>query len=244
MRKTILIIVALAVAIGLGVWWLSKSKIVENIEKPSHQDANLVGYAFMVDFFAIAPPISDGEAADRVYEALSSSAKEKVSRDNISSDMATFVGVQDIPDQGMDIKDLQVNEEDRVTLVLELKYSGEKTTRGVNMVIEGNEWKIDSITKLDEPATERGSYDILAVEETVYFASMKFGVAENEIEVVSIEEKEWPDGCLGLAGPEEICTQAIVPGYEIILMVEGEYQVFRSDEDGMVIRHDETTLLE
>ncbi len=53
-----------------------------------------------------------------------------------------------------------------------------------------------------------------------------------EISVVSTEAVEWPDGCLGIQRPGMMCTQAIVPGYRIILKAGGEQFEFRTNESG------------
>jgi hypothetical protein len=48
------------------------------------------------------------------------------------------------------------------------------------------------------------------------------GVGEDEIEVVSAESVEWPDGAIGCPEDGEMYTQAIVPGYRVVLDVGGE----------------------
>lgn len=53
-----------------------------------------------------------------------------------------------------------------------------------------------------------------------------------EISVVSTEAVEWPDGCLGVQRPGVMCTQAIVPGYRIILQAGDEQLEFRTNESG------------
>lgn len=54
--------------------------------------------------------------------------------------------------------------------------------------------------------------------------------------VLSVTEAEWPDGCLGLAGPDEMCTQAIVPGYSVMIETdEGQLEV-RTNESGSQVR--------
>lgn len=58
------------------------------------------------------------------------------------------------------------------------------------------------------------------------------GVSAEEIRVVSTEAVEWPDGCLGIQRPGMMCTQAIVPGYRVILEANGEQFEFRTNEDG------------
>lgn len=66
--------------------------------------------------------------------------------------------------------------------------------------------------------------------------SEETGVAREQIEVVSFQEMEWPDGCLGLGGPDEMCTQAIVPGWQIIVEANGIRYEIRTDEGARTIR--------
>lgn len=54
----------------------------------------------------------------------------------------------------------------------------------------------------------------------------------DEISVISTEAVEWPDGCLGVQRPGVMCTQAIVPGYRIILQAGDEQYEFRTNESG------------
>lgn len=65
-------------------------------------------------------------------------------------------------------------------------------------------------------------------------AAQKAGVAESKVLIETAFEKEWPDGCLGLGG-DRFCTQAIVPGWEVTVRVNGELQVYRTNADGSVI---------
>lgn len=56
-----------------------------------------------------------------------------------------------------------------------------------------------------------------------------------QIAVVSTEAVEWRDGCLGVQKLGVMCTQAIVPGYKIILEANDEQYEFHTDEDGSVV---------
>ncbi len=56
------------------------------------------------------------------------------------------------------------------------------------------------------------------------------------IEIVSEEQMEWPDACLGLAKPEESCLQQITPGYKVVLSYEDATHIYRTDEGGEVVR--------
>lgn len=64
----------------------------------------------------------------------------------------------------------------------------------------------------------------------------ELGVDLSTIELVSFEQQEWSDSCLGLGGPAEICAAVITPGWQVMLMVEGEAYEVRTDFDGEQVR--------
>lgn len=64
----------------------------------------------------------------------------------------------------------------------------------------------------------------------------RLGVSVDELAILSFDEVAWPDGCLGAAKPAELCTQAIVDGYRIILQVNGKSHEFHTDLDGAQVR--------
>jgi len=67
-------------------------------------------------------------------------------------------------------------------------------------------------------------------------AALEAGVAESKVLILTAFEREWPNGCLGLAAEGEMCTEAIVPGFEVTLEINGEVSVYRTSEDGTVVR--------
>jgi hypothetical protein len=50
--------------------------------------------------------------------------------------------------------------------------------------------------------------------------------------VQSVEPVDWPDACLGAAGPDEVCAEVITPGYRIILDVGGETVEYHASRAG------------
>lgn len=72
-----------------------------------------------------------------------------------------------------------------------------------------------------------------AVIETV---AENFNLRTREITLLSSEPAEWGDGCLETAQEGIACTQAITPGYRILLEVEGRQMEYRTNEDGSLIR--------
>lgn len=60
------------------------------------------------------------------------------------------------------------------------------------------------------------------------------------LRVVEAEPHNWTDGCLGLAKPEEICTQAIVPGWRVIVSDGLREWSYRTDDSGSLVKLEES----
>lgn len=63
-----------------------------------------------------------------------------------------------------------------------------------------------------------------------------FEIPVNQIKVKDTIRQTWSDGCLGLAKPDELCTQALVEGWKIILYHQQTTWVYRTDNSGSNIR--------
>lgn len=56
--------------------------------------------------------------------------------------------------------------------------------------------------------------------------SSEIDVPVEQIEIVRANQVEWTDTCLELGDPDEVCGQALTPGWRIILEAGGaEYEV-------------------
>lgn len=77
--------------------------------------------------------------------------------------------------------------------------------------------------------------DAPAVATVRAFAAAQAGTDVLATVVLSATPQDWPDGCLGLGGPDELCTQAIVPGYRVVVSVNGANQTYRTNTDGTVV---------
>jgi hypothetical protein len=157
MSRTILVIVIIVVLV-LGFMWFTRlgNSELDPVVVPSDDVAELVAFQFVQDFVAIAPPNINQQAEERAYQALSNSASENISRENLSRDLAGFMGVQDVPDQGVSVEDLQRPTADRAVLIVGLDYSGSRVLRGINMIVEDGEWKVDSVEIIEEIDVEVG----------------------------------------------------------------------------------------
>jgi hypothetical protein len=55
-------------------------------------------------------------------------------------------------------------------------------------------------------------------------------VPMESIQLQQVEKKDWPDGCLGLPQPDEVCTQAVTPGWLLVFSVNGQEFRFRAND--------------
>jgi len=66
--------------------------------------------------------------------------------------------------------------------------------------------------------------------------AQELGREPAEMQVVTYGEAEWPDGCLGLAAEGESCTQAVTPGWQVIVAVDQVEYEMRTDQLGQQVR--------
>lgn len=63
--------------------------------------------------------------------------------------------------------------------------------------------------------------------------SVRANVLPDEIKVVSADKVEWRDGSLGCPKPDVMYTQAIVPGYRIVLQAAGKEWNYHAGRDNV-----------
>jgi len=68
--------------------------------------------------------------------------------------------------------------------------------------------------------------------------SQTLGVAVENIQITKVEQKDWPNACLGLPEGDEVCAEAITPGWLLTFNVDGQEYKYRVDKTGTVIRQE------
>lgn len=82
------------------------------------------------------------------------------------------------------------------------------------------------------PTIPAGDVPAAMLEQVVADAASGAGVDPSAVEVISAEAVTWSDGSLGCPLPDQMYTQALVPGYRVILDVDGEEMSFHAAEGG------------
>ncbi|MBE9224993.1 hypothetical protein IQ264_06030 [Phormidium sp. LEGE 05292] len=66
--------------------------------------------------------------------------------------------------------------------------------------------------------------------------SKRTGIPPGKLKITDYKQETWPNGCLGIAEPDQICTQALVPGWRITVTDGQKTWVYRTDNSGRNIR--------
>jgi hypothetical protein len=72
----------------------------------------------------------------------------------------------------------------------------------------------------------------------VGFLANQLGLPVDQVGILSVEPQQWPDGCLGLPSPGEMCAMHVVPGYRVVLKAGEQGYIFRTDRTGAVVRQE------
>ena len=68
--------------------------------------------------------------------------------------------------------------------------------------------------------------------------SQNLGIAVASLKITKVEKMDWPNGCLGLPQGDEVCTEAITPGWLLTFNIDGQESKYRVDKTGTVIRQE------
>ena len=90
----------------------------------------------------------------------------------------------------------------------------------------------DAETRPADPSMPMGGIDEDTIADLLAAAAADANVELDEITVVTAEQVTWSDGALGCPEPGMMYTQALVPGYRVVLEIDGEEHHFHASEGG------------
>ena len=65
-------------------------------------------------------------------------------------------------------------------------------------------------------------------------------IPPQQFQLQSARRETWPDGCLGLGKPEELCTQSLVSGWRVQMVYHHQVWVYRTNQTGTNLRTGDT----
>lgn len=67
-------------------------------------------------------------------------------------------------------------------------------------------------------------------------AASRAGVSTRELRIVDYNQRTWRNGCLELPQPDELCTQALVPGWQVVVSHSRQRWIYHTDKNGSSLR--------
>lgn len=64
----------------------------------------------------------------------------------------------------------------------------------------------------------------------------RLNVSVDQITISEIEQEQWPNACLGLQRPDEMCADVITDGFRVMLVVNGKSYEAHTDLEGTQVR--------
>jgi hypothetical protein len=63
-------------------------------------------------------------------------------------------------------------------------------------------------------------------------AAQDLKVSLNEVQLIDLEEVEWPDSCLGIREQGTMCMMVVTPGYRVVVEAKGQQVEYHTDREG------------
>lgn len=96
------------------------------------------------------------------------------------------------------------------------------------------------------PSLQEEPTEILTAKESQLPPEVKSAVLEaaasrtsqtvSTLRILEAQSRNWSDGCLGLAEPNELCTQVITPGWQVVVTDGRRNWTYRTNELGDLIK--------
>jgi hypothetical protein len=90
-----------------------------------------------------------------------------------------------------------------------------------------------SVATPTPPAPTGGLPEVPA--EVLQAIAKQLNIQLADLKLEQVEQVDWPDSCLGLTSPQEMCAEVITPGYWVHLEANGARYEFRTDESGGLV---------
>ncbi|MBW4551716.1 MAG: hypothetical protein KME35_11490 [Aphanocapsa sp. GSE-SYN-MK-11-07L] len=77
------------------------------------------------------------------------------------------------------------------------------------------------------------------VEQVLADAAARSDLEPSQLKISKAEPKIWSDGCLGLGGLNALCTEALVPGWQVVAQSDRQRWVYRTNQSGSQVMLDQ-----
>jgi hypothetical protein len=77
------------------------------------------------------------------------------------------------------------------------------------------------------------------VEQVLADAAARSDLEASQLKISKAEPKVWSDSCLGLGGLNALCTEALVPGWQVVAQSDRQRWVYRANQSGSQVMLDQ-----
>ncbi|AUB35846.1 hypothetical protein COO91_01739 [Nostoc flagelliforme CCNUN1] len=70
-------------------------------------------------------------------------------------------------------------------------------------------------------------------------ASKRLQQPISQLRIIEFQQQTWRDGCLELANADEFCTQALIPGWRVVVGIGEQTLVYHTNQTGSAVRLNE-----
>jgi len=149
MKKNMLLIVALLILMLTGFFIYKNNSgqamLANQKESLEQNKIETVILTFSQNMSRVKPPQLDQAAIQENLSLLTMEAKERVEAGpNLSSGLAMFAGVQDVPDEGVMVNTINI-QNNTADAQVQWNYSGQDVIKYFTLFKIDGSWKIDQI---------------------------------------------------------------------------------------------------
>jgi hypothetical protein len=91
-------------------------------------------------------------------------------------------------------------------------------------------------TPTEETAGETANTGDAVASSVSQTLAQQLQISADQIEIVSVENVDWPDACLGVYTADMMCAQVITPGYRVVLAADGQQYEYHTNSDGSFVQ--------
>ncbi len=94
----------------------------------------------------------------------------------------------------------------------------------------------ERVEKLETPSKTVNDLPKVVKSAVLSDATKRAGTPVGKLRIIKSQKQSWADSCLGLAEPDKICAQVIVPGWKVIVSDGQNELIYRTDNKGKQVK--------
>ncbi|MDY6902014.1 MAG: hypothetical protein SWZ49_28670 [Cyanobacteriota bacterium] len=105
-----------------------------------------------------------------------------------------------------------------------------------DIVVSQRQSNSQTTIQVQRQDVRRGGLPLVVVNAVTKDLSRRENIPQNRLRVVGYSKKTWRNGCLEVLKPGEMCTQALVPGYQVTVSDGSQSWVYHTNNNGRNLR--------